>query len=41
MESAEIISPFTAFANEIERLVLPTAVGPVRTIKGLFIITPV
>ena len=37
MESAEMISPFTAFASEIERLVFPTAVGPVSTISGFFI----
>ena len=32
-----MISPFTAFASEIERLVFPTAVGPVSTISGFFI----
>ena len=37
MESAEMISPFTAFAREMERLVFPTAVGPVSTINGFFI----
>ena len=37
MESAEMISPFTAFARLIEALVFPTAVGPVNIINGRFI----
>jgi hypothetical protein len=37
MESAEMISPFTAFARAMESFVFPTAVGPVRTIRGFFI----
>lgn len=36
MESAEIMAPFTALASEIDSFVLPTAVGPVRIIKGFF-----
>ena len=36
MESAEMISASAAFARAIERLVFPTAVGPVSTIKGFF-----
>ena len=34
MESADIISPSTAFARAMDREVLPTAVGPVKTIKS-------
>ena len=34
MESAEIISPPTAFARLIDNDVFPTAVGPVKTIKS-------
>ena len=36
MESAEIISPFTAFARATDRAVFPTAVGPVRMTRGGF-----
>ena len=41
MESAEMISPPTAFARAMDRWVLPTAVGPVnmqlmRGIKQVF-----
>ena len=39
MESAEIILPFIFFARLIERDVLPTAVGPVKTTSGFFINT--
>ena len=34
IESAEIISPPTAFARLIDNDVFPTAVGPVKTIKS-------
>ena len=34
MESADIISPPTSFAKAIDKEVLPTAVGPVKTIKS-------
>ena len=40
IESAEIISPLSAFAREIESFVFPTAVGPVKTTKGFFIAPP-
>ena len=33
MESADIISPFTALARLIDKEVLPTAVGPVKNIR--------
>lgn len=36
MESAEMIAPFSFFANAIDNSVFPAAVGPVRTIKGFF-----
>ena len=36
MESAEMISPSAAFASAMDKLVFPTAVGPVSTIKGFF-----
>ena len=36
MESADMTSPSTARANARESLVLPTAVGPARTIMGGF-----
>jgi len=39
MESALIISPFTAFASAMESSVFPTAVGPVSIIKGSFFIS--
>ena len=36
MESAEMISPPTAFANWMDNAVFPTAVGPVKIINGFF-----
>jgi len=34
IESADIISPSTAFARAMDKEVFPTAVGPVKTIKS-------
>ena len=40
IESALMISPFSALASSMDKAVFPTAVGPVRMISGCFIASP-